>query len=231
MARTSCCFSGFAISLIHLTMALATTILRELKDWLELVLRFLPGVCGIKLRARYYAGRLHAGNRDLRTETGVRITCPGFVSIGRDSYLGPDCKIYATPSSPISIGCGFAANANVMINARGNGRIVIGNNVLIGPNVVLRANNHRYDNLDLPIAEQGMTDGEILIADDVWIASNAVVLPDVRIGQGAIVAAGAVVTKNIPPYAIVGGIPAKVIGSRKPGANIAHEDNKETPGA
>ena len=75
-----------------------------------------------------------------------------------------------------------------MINSRGSGEIIIGKNVLIGPNVVLRSNNHKFGIVSKPIKEQGMTSGKIKIDDDVWIGSNVVILPDI-IGKGAIVAA------------------------------------------
>ena len=125
-----------------------------------------------------------------------------------------NCKIYASETSSIEIGSNISFNSNVMINARGIGKIVIGNNVLIGPNVVIRSNNHDYQDIKVPIIKQGMTKGQIIIKDDVWISSNCVILPNCIIGKGAIVAAGAVVTKDVEPYAIVGGVPAKIIGMR-----------------
>lgn len=188
--------------------------LRELKDWLEFVLAHTPGASGIRLRRGYYCRRLARPAPGIRIETGIRIGSPACITIGANAYLGPDCKIYASPTSPITIGTRFAANANVMINARGRGKIQIGNDVLIGPNVVLRSNNHIFSSRALPIADQGMTDGTITIEDDVWIASNAVVLPDVHIGRGAVIAAGAVVTRDVPPFSVVGGVPAKIIGCR-----------------
>ncbi len=196
-------------------MKIFTLIVAEIKDWLEFIVAHVPGALGFWIRQQYYTFRLAHSGAGIRIESGVRIGSPRYVSIGNDVYLGPECKIFASPSSPIVIGNGFAANANVMINARGNGRIKIGNDVLIGPNVVIRSNNHIFSDLEIPIADQGMSDGYIIVEDDVWIASNAVVLPDVCIGRGAVVAAGAVVTKNVAPYAIVGGVPAKQIGSRR----------------
>jgi acetyltransferase-like isoleucine patch superfamily enzyme len=65
------------------------------------------------------------------------------------------------------------------------------------------------------IREQGHSGGKIVIEDDVWIRANAVITPDVIIGKGAVVAAGAVVTSDVPPYQIVGGVPAKTIANRK----------------
>ena len=189
--------------------------LREVKDWIEFLLTNIPGAIGFWLRRQYYSYRLAHPAPGIRIEMGVRITSPHYVTIGIDAYLGVDCKIFASRSSPVTIGNGFAVNANVMINARGEGGIKIGNNVLIGPNVVLRSNNHVFASLETPIANQGMTDGVIIIEDDVWIASNVVVLPNVRICRGAVVAAGAVVTKDVASYSIVGGVPARQIGSRK----------------
>ena len=93
-------------------------------------------------------------------------------------------------------------------------KVNYGKNVLIGPNVVIRSSNHNYAEINVPIINQGMTKGEIIIEDNVWISSNCVILPNCTIGEGAIVAAGAVVTKDIEPYSIVGGIPAKKIGVR-----------------
>jgi acetyltransferase-like isoleucine patch superfamily enzyme len=66
----------------------------------------------------------------------------------------------------------------------------------------------------MPIALQGMTRDGIFIEDDVWVAAHAVVLDGVRIGRGSVVAAGAVVTEDVPPYTIVGGVPARAIGHR-----------------
>lgn len=113
------------------------------------------------------------------------------------------------------IGNWVSVNTNVQIGAADSGEIIIGNDVLIGPNVVIRASNHVYDRVDIPIREQGHSGGKIVIEDDVWIAANAVVLPDVVIGKVAVVAAGAVVTSDVPPYQIVGGVPSKIIANRK----------------
>ncbi|HEY7985617.1 MAG TPA: acyltransferase [Methylophilaceae bacterium] len=95
------------------------------------------------------------------------------------------------------------------------GEIRIGDHVMIGPNTVIRSSGHRYDRPDIPMVEQGHKPGKITIGDDVWIAANVVILPDVKIGSHAVVAAGAVVTHDVPEYAIVAGIPAKVIRNRK----------------
>lgn len=189
--------------------------IRELKDWIEAFLAAIPGATGMTLRRTYYSLRLASAAPELSIQTHVSITCPNHVSIGPKCHLSRDCKLYATPESPIRIGANFSANANVMINARGKGHITIGDNVLIGPNVVLRSNNHVFARGDVLINDQGMTEGMITIGNDVWIAANAVILQNVSIGDGAVVAAGAVVNRNVPPFTIVGGVPAQAIGVRQ----------------
>lgn len=86
---------------------------------------------------------------------------------------------------------------------------------MFGPNVVVRSNSHSYKRVDIPINQQGVEKGEIHIQDDVWISANAVILPNVILRRGTIVAAGAVVTKSTEQYDIVAGIPAIKIKNRK----------------
>lgn len=108
---------------------------------------------------------------------------------------------------------------NVVINSDskigGQLGIKIGNGVLIGYNVNLVSQNHEYRNPDVPIGKQGYYGGPIIIGDDVWLGANVVVLPNITIGKGAIVGANAVVTKNVNPYTVVGGVPARLIKNRK----------------
>tara|TARA_A100001035_G_scaffold188758_1_gene150639 strand:- start:769 stop:1362 length:594 start_codon:yes stop_codon:yes gene_type:complete len=196
-------------------MKILFSILRELKVWLEYFIGFVPGRTGNYLRNHYYKFRTKNKFANNLFETGLKIEYPKNVRISSNSYFGLNCKIYACESSIVEIGKNVSFNSNVMLNARGVGKILIGKNVLIGPNVVVRCNNHNYQDTSIPIIKQGMTKGVIIIEDDVWISSNCVILPNCTIGEGSIVAAGAVVTKDIEPYSIVGGIPAKKIGFRK----------------
>ena len=189
-------------------------ILRELKDWLEFFIRYIPGRIGYFFRSVYYKKLLSKSFKNIRFEPGLRIEYPKNIELHSDSYFGLNCKLYASEFSSIKIGSNASFNANVMINARGKGKIIIGNNVLIGPNVVLRSSNHSFQTTKKTIMEQGMTAGEIIIHNDVWIGSNAVILPNCEIGNGAIIAAGAVVTSNIDSYSVVGGVPAKLIKKR-----------------
>ena len=94
------------------------------------------------------------------------------------------------------------------------GKIEIGNNVLIGPRVNFHAENHIFSELSIPIKEQGESRKGIVVEDDVWIGAGSIILDGVIIGQGAVIAAGSVVNKDVEPYAIVGGVPAKMIKKR-----------------
>jgi maltose O-acetyltransferase len=100
------------------------------------------------------------------------------------------------------------------VNSRVSGPLKIGNDVMIGPDVMIFTQNHRNDRLDIPMRLQTDPKRQVVIEDDVWIAARVIVLPGVTIHKGAIVGAGAVVTKDVPEYAVVGGNPAKVIKYR-----------------
>ena len=95
------------------------------------------------------------------------------------------------------------------------GGITIGSDVMMAPRVSLFAENHDFDRTDVPMRQQSVTRRRIVIEDDCWLASGCVILAGVNVGRGSVVGAGAVVTKDIPPYSIVAGNPARVIRSRK----------------
>ncbi len=94
------------------------------------------------------------------------------------------------------------------------GTIIIGDYCQLGPNDHLYAYNHAYDDITRPCISQGYYDGNVVLEDDVTLGGNVVVLANVTIGKGAIVSAGSVVNKNVPPYAIVAGVYAKIVGFR-----------------
>jgi galactoside O-acetyltransferase len=119
-------------------------------------------------------------------------------------------NVYVSGPGRVKIGKSCQINEHVFIQGA-----EIGDYVMIAPNVSLVANMHKHDRIDIPMVFQGKIIGNIvIIEDDVWIGRNAIVMPGVRIGKGSIIAAGAVVTTDIPPYSIAGGIPAKVIKQR-----------------
>jgi acetyltransferase-like isoleucine patch superfamily enzyme len=103
----------------------------------------------------------------------------------------------------------------VWINAAGG--VTIGNDVNVGVGVIIHSANHRYRDPSQLIRLQGHDFKPVTIGSDVWIGARAIILPGVTVGEGAVVAAGAVVTKDVEPYAVVAGVPAAIITRR--GAN------------
>lgn len=119
----------------------------------------------------------------------------------------------------ISVGNNVAfGTGNMFMSTKA--KIYIGDNVIFGPGVVVVTGNHRIDVVGTPIAavtdaqKRAEDDKDVVFEGDNWIGANAIILSGVRVGFGAVVAAGAVVTKDVPAYAIVGGSPAKVIKMR-----------------
>ena len=91
------------------------------------------------------------------------------------------------------------------------GPVTIGCHVNLAQGITVTALNHNFEDSDKRIDEQGVSTTPVTIEDDIWIGANAVILPGVTIGNHSVVAAGAVVTKNVPPHSLVAGVPAKII--------------------
>ena len=167
-----------------------------------------------------YAKYLTAG-KDFIVEDYAEINCMAHqgitvgdrVTIGKYAVIRP-VNLYGT-----AIGEGLKIGNNSSIGPFAyigcSGLIEIGNNVIMSPRVSIYAENHLYAGLDEPIMQQGVKRQFVKIEDDCWIAANSVILSGVTIGTGSVVAAGSVVTKDVPPYSVVGGIPAKIIKSRR----------------
>lgn len=114
----------------------------------------------------------------------------------------------------IKIGNNSSINSG-MIYAGAKSKIVIGENSLLSYNVHIRTTSHNYEERKRKIIEQGNFEKDIIIGNDVWIGYGAQIMPGVKLGDGCVIAAGAVVTKDVEPYKVVAGIPAKVIKERK----------------
>lgn len=113
------------------------------------------------------------------------------IQIGENSQLGVNARIMSAKS------------------------VIIGKNVLMGPDVIIMDINHAFKDKEVPIMFQGYSESkEVRIKDDAWIGARVVILPGVTIGRGSIIAAGSIVTKDVPDYAIFGGNPAKLIKYR-----------------
>jgi acetyltransferase-like isoleucine patch superfamily enzyme len=135
-------------------------------------------------------GHIRLG-RDAWVNRGAIINCwTGFIHLGDRVHVGPMSILY------------------------GDGGLEIGEDTMIGPQVMVEAGNHDYDRLDIAIVDQGSSDRGIRIGRDVWIGAHATILDGVTIGDQAIVGAGAVVTKDVPRRAIVVGVPARQIAER-----------------
>ena len=99
-----------------------------------------------------------------------------------------------------------------------NGTVVIGDNVMMGPEVVVYSRNHQFVRTDIPMNQQGFQEERtVRIGDDVWIGGRVTLLPGVTIGTGAVIGTGSVVTRDVPPWAVVAGNPARILRSRRPG--------------
>jgi acetyltransferase-like isoleucine patch superfamily enzyme len=110
------------------------------------------------------------------------------------------------------IGDGVGIAQNAFIQVRGN--VTIGNKVIFGPGVSIFSENHNWQDNTRPIVDQGATRGDVIIGDECWLGANCIILAGVTVGKGAIIAAGSVVTKDVPPNEIWGGCPAKFIKTR-----------------
>lgn len=144
-----------------------------------------------KLRARFW--KMFFKNMGKNVIIFDQFTClsPQNVSLGHDVSITRDVIFY------------------------GQGGIDIGNYVMIAPGVMIITAGHGFSKTGIPMVKQEFTKAKVTIGNDVWIAVRAVILPGVTIGDGAIIGGGAVVTKDVPPYSIVAGVPAKVIKKRK----------------
>jgi len=195
-------------------MHFLASLANEFLKWKEYVYSSIPGNIGHFLRKKYYHKKLKYCGDNLILGPYVKIEPKENISIGHNFVCFGNCYFFAFNEGKIIIGNSVSINFNVMINASEQGVIEIGHNVLIASNVVLRSSNHKFADIHSPIRTQGHTSGKIFIEDDVWICSNVVILPNTRIGKGSIIAAGAVVTKDVEPYSIMAGVPAKKIGAR-----------------
>lgn len=143
-----------------------------------------------KIRNFVASKMMKSAGKCVKVGQGAKIGSGKTLSIGNYSGIGKDC--YVTHAK-------------------------IGDHVMMGEHCYIFVANHEFSRTDIPMRKQGMINSRcIVIEDDVWIGAFTIILPSCKIiGTGSIIAAGAVVTKDVPPYAIVGGNPAKIIKYRK----------------
>jgi acetyltransferase-like isoleucine patch superfamily enzyme len=121
----------------------------------------------------------------------------------------------------------IGSNSRVGISNVIIGPVTIGNHVIMAQNVVLSGLNHSYEDISMPISKQKCTTAEIIIEDEAWIGANAVITAGVKIGKHSVVAGGSVVTKDVPPYSIVGGNPARILKMYNPETGIWEKPSGE----
>lgn len=132
-------------------------------------------------------------------------------NIKRLSRIGYNVQLACNKN--IYIGSNTYVNGGYLVASK-NAKIVIGDNCLISYNVHMRTDMHNYENKEILIQNQGHQEKDIVIGDDVWIGYGAQVMAGVKIGNGAVIAAGSIVTKDVPEYAVVAGIPSRIIKYR-----------------
>ena len=150
-----------------------------------------------------YSG-LQIGQKKIRGALGKLMlsSCGKDVNIEKNAIFSPK----------VSLG----NYSGIGVNARIHGACTIGDHVMMGENCVIITRNHRHDRTDIPMMEQGFEEERpVVIGNDVWIGDRVTIMPGVHIGDGCILAAGSIVTHDIPPMSIAAGIPARVIKTRE----------------
>lgn len=151
-------------------------------------------------------GDINIGRKSLLFDN---VTVRGNCSLGENVILSENVEV-RTSTSCIFIDDGSAVNRNSLVI----GKVNIGKKCAIAPNCVIVGSNHRFTDLSVPICDQGVETKGIVIEDDVWIGANVTILDGVFIGEGTVIGAGSVVTKNIPARSIAVGNPCNVIKTR-----------------
>jgi len=136
--------------------------------------------------------------RNVTIGKAVIIMCTGVIA---NKGVGLEIGDYSAIGAQSFIGC--------------QGGVKIGSNVIMGPGVRIFSENHNYDDISVPIRLQGESRKGVVVEDDCWVGSGVTILDGVTIGTGSLIAAGSVVAKNIPPFSVVAGVPAKVMKARK----------------
>jgi len=195
----------------------------------------LPTALGSVLRTGVYSSLLGKMGSSCFIEEGVRFRIPQKVFLGDRAFIGKNCDIDVEYlDSEIRIGddvhisrdttilAGFGKtviNERVSIGAGsfiyGSSGVEIGKDSLLADHVKVIAGSHKYKDASKLIRLQGGRVKKTVIGQDVWLGSSAIVLGGITVGDGAVVGAGAVVTKDVPRYSIAVGVPAKVIGKRE----------------
>jgi acetyltransferase-like isoleucine patch superfamily enzyme len=170
--------------------------------------------CEVALYTALMKGRFGSWGKGSYIEPSAKLVCPQLINVGEGVRICDHAWLNAKQNencfATLSIGSGTYVGRSVQINAFRD--VYIGKNVLIADRVFISDADHNYENIDIAISLQGdRFKGRVLIMDGSWLGIGVVILPGVVVGKNAVVAANAVVTKDVPDYAVVAGVPAKVI--------------------
>lgn len=178
--------------------------------WRWLGLRNLARRYGAKIRYQLYSVMFDAAGPRGSIGRSFRIHGKPTIRLGERVAFRDSVQIGG--SGVLEIGARSSINDQVIIAA--TEKISIGCDVMIAPRAYILDVDHRIDIKNIPISKQGYVSKSVEIGDDVWIGAGAVITKGVRIGSGAIIGANAVVTCDVPPYVIVGGVPARILRER-----------------
>jgi acetyltransferase-like isoleucine patch superfamily enzyme len=161
---------------------------------------------------RFAPEQFRALGRNVVFEEGVLVFHPENISLGSNIYVGHQTILKGYYQNEMMIGDNTWIGQGCFFHSAGGLRI--GQNVGIGPHVKIITSRHEEEGLDVPILFSRIEMGQVVIEDDCDLGIGSMVLPGVTIGRGSQVGAGAVVTKNVEPYSIVAGVPARLLKKR-----------------
>ena len=195
----------------------------------------LPGALGLYLRQKFYPSLFKKAGRHVVFGRHLALRWPQRITLGDDVLIDEYAmlSIFGRGDEHIHIGDGVLIGRRSVVKCRlgslqigdhtnvgmdcriaSTSTVIIGEYCLFAGKCYIGGAQHRYDRRDIPITLQPLNSRGVVIEDDVWLGANVCVNDGVKIGKGAVVGAGAVVTKDIPPYTVAAGVPARVIKER-----------------
>ncbi|MBT3295124.1 MAG: acyltransferase [Verrucomicrobia bacterium] len=199
-----------------------------------------------ELRRQYYAGLLRHMGTNVRIGCGVKIVNPQNISLGDDVCIDDNCVLFARSERGITLGEAVQVKHGVYLDTEstegyieagphvylgtgcclhGHAGLEIGEHTLLAQNITITPFSHKFEDPDVPIIKQGGHTRKLTIGRDCYIGKRVCILYSADIGDGAVIGAGAVVVKPVPPFSVAVGVPARVIRKRGgPGEGIVGQD-------
>lgn len=186
--------------------------------WLTF-LKYLEGPVGFKMRQMYWRRKLGSMGKGVAIDPNVDIQGAKSIFLDNFVYLGRGAQLLTNELDEGGI-IRIGKRSHILARILGNGGVEIGNYVGIGRASILSATDNfrggcRMSGPMVPREQKNVVYGKVVIEDDAFVSENSLIMPNVKIGQGAIVTANSFVNKDVPPWTIVGGNPAKYIAERE----------------